>query len=210
MTSSDPAPAHAQPSITTVTRHDIFNFLRRISSPWWGKLDEVTFLEGLYDLDRPTSENSRLPTVRADLQQHRNLMRVREEAGRWITRLEHVGGEAAGFAADAISVSVPAMSSFLEADPESAVNSAISIAEICSEIAEFLAEYQSAEAEYFLKGGEAGEASLVETQGDVNCFGEFPADEFPATRFMRRAGAANLALAEQMKLVLRVDRLRLS
>lgn len=71
MTSSDPTPAHAQPSITTVTRHDIFNYLRGISSPWWGKLDEVTFLEDLYDVDRPTSENSLLPTVRADIQQHR-------------------------------------------------------------------------------------------------------------------------------------------
>ncbi|MBO8202688.1 DUF4263 domain-containing protein [Streptomyces smyrnaeus] len=71
MTSSDPAPAHAQPSITTVTRHDIFSYLRGISSPWWGKLDEVTFLEGLYDLDRPAAENGQLPTVRADIQQHR-------------------------------------------------------------------------------------------------------------------------------------------
>ncbi|PJM91429.1 Shedu anti-phage system protein SduA domain-containing protein [Streptomyces sp. CB01373] len=71
MTSSDPAPAHAQPSITTVTRHDIFSYLRGISSPWWGKRDEVTFLEDLYDLDRPPSENGRLPTVRADIQQHR-------------------------------------------------------------------------------------------------------------------------------------------
>ncbi|WP_240812808.1 hypothetical protein [Streptomyces sp. DASNCL29] len=71
MTSSDSAPAHAQPSITTVTRHDIFSYLRGISSPWWGKLDEVTFLENLYDLDRPTADNSRLPTVRADIQQHR-------------------------------------------------------------------------------------------------------------------------------------------
>jgi hypothetical protein len=71
MTSSDPAPAHAQPSITTVTRHDIFSYLRGISSPWWGKLDEVTFLEDLYDLDQPTSEIGRLPTVRADIQQHR-------------------------------------------------------------------------------------------------------------------------------------------
>ncbi|MFD4413477.1 Shedu anti-phage system protein SduA domain-containing protein [Streptomyces sp. NPDC058476] len=70
MTSSDPAPAHVQPSITAVTRHDIFGYLRGISSPWWGKLDEVTFLEGLYDLDRPTSD-SRIPTVRADIQQHR-------------------------------------------------------------------------------------------------------------------------------------------
>lgn len=138
-----------------------------------------------------------------------DLTRVREEAECWITRLEDVGGEAAGFAADAISVSVSAMSSFLEADPESAVNSAISIAEIRSEIAEFLAEYQSAEGGYFLKGDEAGEASLAEIKGDVDFLGEFPADEFPATRFMRRAGAANLALAEQMKLVLKVDRLRL-
>ncbi|MFI6093855.1 Shedu anti-phage system protein SduA domain-containing protein [Streptomyces sp. NPDC051218] len=72
MTSNDPpALAHAQPSITTVTRHDIFNYLREISSPWWGKLDEVTFLEDLYDLDRPTSGISGLPTVRADIQQHR-------------------------------------------------------------------------------------------------------------------------------------------
>ncbi|MDH6110106.1 hypothetical protein P3T36_005832 [Kitasatospora sp. MAP12-15] len=71
MTSSDPAPAHARPEITAVTRQDIFKYLRGMPSPWWGKLDEVTFLENLYDLDRPSSENSRLPTVRADIQQHR-------------------------------------------------------------------------------------------------------------------------------------------
>ncbi|TQF01485.1 hypothetical protein E6W39_03520 [Kitasatospora acidiphila] len=71
MTSSDPAPAHARPEITAVTRQDIFKYLRGLSSPWWGKLDEVTFLEDLYDLDRPPSENSQLPTVRADIQQHR-------------------------------------------------------------------------------------------------------------------------------------------
>ncbi|WNI20221.1 Shedu anti-phage system protein SduA domain-containing protein [Actinacidiphila sp. ITFR-21] len=71
MTSSAPAPAPAQLSITAVTRRDIFDYLRGISRPWWGKLDEVTFLEGLYDLDRPPSLNGRLPTVRADIQQHR-------------------------------------------------------------------------------------------------------------------------------------------
>ncbi|MFJ9203101.1 AbiJ-related protein [Streptomyces flaveolus] len=71
MTSSDPAPAHPQPSITSVTRNDIFNYLREISSPWWGKLDEVTFLEDLYDLVQPTADNSWLSTVRADIQQHR-------------------------------------------------------------------------------------------------------------------------------------------
>ncbi|MER5381782.1 hypothetical protein ABT040_16085 [Streptomyces sp. NPDC002688] len=70
MTSSGPAPVPVQPSITAVTRHDIFGYLRGMSSPWWGKLDEVTFLEGLYDLDRPPSD-SMMPTVRADIQQHR-------------------------------------------------------------------------------------------------------------------------------------------
>lgn len=138
-----------------------------------------------------------------------NLMQIREEAERWITRLEGVGGEAAGFAADAISVSVSVMESFLEEDPDAAANSAISIAEICSEMAEFLAEHQGAEGEYFLRGDAAGEVSLSETKDDVAFFADFPADEFPATRFMRRAGATNLALAEQMKSVLEVDRLRL-
>ncbi|MET7649250.1 hypothetical protein ABZS83_37650 [Streptomyces sp. NPDC005426] len=40
-----------------MTRSEIFDYLRGISSPWWGRLDEVTFLEGLYGRDRPTSEN---------------------------------------------------------------------------------------------------------------------------------------------------------
>ncbi|MEU9413746.1 Shedu anti-phage system protein SduA domain-containing protein, partial [Streptomyces sp. NPDC048281] len=59
------------PTITAVTRRDIFKYLREMSRPWWGEMDEVTFLEGLYDLDRPPVGNSRLPTVRADIQQHR-------------------------------------------------------------------------------------------------------------------------------------------
>ncbi|MEU9087531.1 hypothetical protein [Streptomyces sp. NPDC048357] len=71
MTSTDPARANEPQTITAVTRRDIFTHLRRISRPWWGKMDEVTFLEGLYDLDRPPVGNSQLPTVRADIQQHR-------------------------------------------------------------------------------------------------------------------------------------------
>ncbi|MFD0274638.1 Shedu anti-phage system protein SduA domain-containing protein [Kitasatospora sp. NPDC127111] len=71
MTSSDPAPAHARPEITAVTRQDIFTYVRGMSRPWWGRLDEVTFLEDLYDLDRRSSEEGRLPTVRAEIQQHR-------------------------------------------------------------------------------------------------------------------------------------------
>ncbi|AUG76850.1 hypothetical protein CFP65_1984 [Kitasatospora sp. MMS16-BH015] len=71
MTSNAPAPANARRDITAVTRQDIFGYLRAMSRPWWGKLDEVTFLEDLYDLDRPSPENGRLPTVRAEIQQHR-------------------------------------------------------------------------------------------------------------------------------------------
>ncbi|MFF3354104.1 hypothetical protein ACFYWN_15880 [Streptomyces sp. NPDC002917] len=71
MTSTDPARANESPTITAVTRRDIFKYLRGMSRPWWGEMDEVTFLEGLYDLDRPPVGNSQLPTVRADIQQHR-------------------------------------------------------------------------------------------------------------------------------------------
>ncbi|MFJ2623882.1 Shedu anti-phage system protein SduA domain-containing protein [Streptomyces sp. NPDC087532] len=71
MTSTDPARAKEPPTITAVTRRDIFKYLRGISRPWWGELDEVTFLEGLYDLDRNPVGDSQLPTVRADIQQHR-------------------------------------------------------------------------------------------------------------------------------------------
>lgn len=71
MTSTDPARADEPQTITAVTRRDIFAYLRGISRPWWGKMDEVTFLEGLYDLDQPPAGDSQLPTVRADMQQHR-------------------------------------------------------------------------------------------------------------------------------------------
>ena len=71
MTPSDPVPAHAQQAITAVTRHDLFKYLRGISVPWWGKLDEVAFLEGLYDLDRLPSTDIRFATCRDDIHQHR-------------------------------------------------------------------------------------------------------------------------------------------
>ncbi|MFF2580068.1 AbiJ-related protein [Streptomyces goshikiensis] len=71
MTSTDPAKANEPSTITSVTRRDIFTYLRGISRPWWGKMDEVTFLEGLYNLDLTPVGGSQLPTVRADIQQHR-------------------------------------------------------------------------------------------------------------------------------------------
>ncbi|WP_306972095.1 AbiJ-related protein [Streptomyces canus] len=62
---------HAVARLLDWLREGGHDYLRGISSPWWEKLDEVTFLEDLYDLDQPTSEIRRLPTVRADIQQHR-------------------------------------------------------------------------------------------------------------------------------------------
>lgn len=97
------------------------------------------------------------------------------------------------------------MSEFLEDDPEAVVSTATSIAGIRSEITEFLAEHQGVEGEYLLRSDEAAAAALAETMDDVEFLRGFPAGGFPATRFMRRAGAADLALAEEMKPVLNVD-----
>ncbi|MFI0242963.1 Shedu anti-phage system protein SduA domain-containing protein [Streptomyces sp. NPDC016845] len=71
MTSIDPARASEPSTITAVTRRDVFTYLRGMSRPWWGELDEVTFLESLYDLDLPPADDSQLSTIRATIQQHR-------------------------------------------------------------------------------------------------------------------------------------------
>ncbi|MFE6024401.1 Shedu anti-phage system protein SduA domain-containing protein [Streptomyces niveus] len=59
------------PRITAVTRRDIFDYLRGDGGPWWGRLDETDFLEGLYDLDGLPSTDRRFTTARADIIQHR-------------------------------------------------------------------------------------------------------------------------------------------
>ncbi|OIV37689.1 hypothetical protein BIV57_09680 [Mangrovactinospora gilvigrisea] len=71
MTSIDRNRANEAPTITAVTRRDIFKYVRGISRPWWGDMNEITFLEGLYDLDRGPGGNKQVGTVRADIQQHR-------------------------------------------------------------------------------------------------------------------------------------------
>lgn len=72
MTQSDPSPAsRITPRITAVTRRDIFDYLRGEGGPWWGRLDEINFLEGLYDLDSLASADSRYTTARRDIVQHR-------------------------------------------------------------------------------------------------------------------------------------------
>ncbi|MEY9994899.1 hypothetical protein ABIE67_006931 [Streptomyces sp. V4I8] len=45
--------------------------MRGRGGPWWGRLDEIDFLESLYDLDGPASTDSRFTTARGDMVQHR-------------------------------------------------------------------------------------------------------------------------------------------
>ncbi|MFE0377269.1 hypothetical protein ACFW1M_17155 [Streptomyces inhibens] len=72
MTPRDTSPAQGtSQKITAVTRRDIFDFLRSAEGGWWGRLEEVTFLESLYDLDALPSTDSRRPTARGDIIQHR-------------------------------------------------------------------------------------------------------------------------------------------
>lgn len=69
--SSESADSHTQ--ITQVTRRDIFDRLRSAARPWHGRLDEIDFLEGLYDLRAMPTTDSRpeFPTARHDIIQHR-------------------------------------------------------------------------------------------------------------------------------------------
>jgi hypothetical protein len=60
--------------ITPPTRRDIFDYLRTDGGPWWGRLDDVSFLDRLYDLDAlPTTDYrvGQFPNARADIWQHR-------------------------------------------------------------------------------------------------------------------------------------------
>lgn len=54
-----------------VTRRDLFDFLRDEAGPWWGRLDEITFLGRLYDLDAMPSNDRRHATAAGDIGQHR-------------------------------------------------------------------------------------------------------------------------------------------
>ncbi|MEV0624199.1 hypothetical protein AB0I81_63580 [Nonomuraea sp. NPDC050404] len=66
-----PAEHNPQPQISAITRRDIFDQLRSTREPWHGRLDEITFLEGLYNLDTLPSDDSRYTSARGDIAQHR-------------------------------------------------------------------------------------------------------------------------------------------
>ncbi|MFI7502460.1 hypothetical protein ACIBVL_29055 [Streptomyces sp. NPDC049687] len=72
MTQVEPLSApQSTPRITAVTRRDIFDHLRGEGGPWWGRLDEIDFLESLYDLEELASTDSWFTTARRDIVQHR-------------------------------------------------------------------------------------------------------------------------------------------
>lgn len=72
MTQSNPSQAPENvPRITAVTRRDVFDYLRGEGGPWWGRLDEIDFLDGLYELDKLASTDFRFPHARGDIIQHR-------------------------------------------------------------------------------------------------------------------------------------------
>jgi AbiJ-like protein len=54
-----------------VTRRDLFDFMRDEAGPWWGRLDEIGFLDHLYDLDSLPSTDRRHATAREDIGRHR-------------------------------------------------------------------------------------------------------------------------------------------
>lgn len=62
---------HAEDHGGDATRRDIFDYLCGEGGPWWGRLDDTDFLEGLYDLNGLASTDSRFATARGDIVQHR-------------------------------------------------------------------------------------------------------------------------------------------
>lgn len=71
MTESSASAHNSAAKITAVTRRDIFDLIRSQNNERWGRLDELHFLESLYDLDTMQSTDSRYPTARRDIIQHR-------------------------------------------------------------------------------------------------------------------------------------------
>ncbi|MFD6821940.1 hypothetical protein ACFWC5_16435 [Streptomyces sp. NPDC060085] len=60
----------ASQQLTVVTRQRLLDLLVVEKVWWWGALDEVKFLERLYDLDTLEGDGYRRPTAREDIWQH--------------------------------------------------------------------------------------------------------------------------------------------
>jgi len=58
-------------TITELTRRDILDFILGNNIDWWGRLEEVSFLNRLYDLETLPSKDYRYETASGDIYQHR-------------------------------------------------------------------------------------------------------------------------------------------
>jgi hypothetical protein len=58
-------------SITDVTKRNIFDAIRLGNVRWWGDIDEVDFLNRIYDLSAMESADFRHPTAEGDIIRHR-------------------------------------------------------------------------------------------------------------------------------------------
>jgi hypothetical protein len=69
----DPFEEDADPArrITTLTRREIFDYIRTEGGPWWGRLNEIDFLARVYDLEARSSTDYRFKTASGDIFQHR-------------------------------------------------------------------------------------------------------------------------------------------
>lgn len=64
--------ASPPPSISSVTRRDITDYITGNQIAWWGRLDEVAFLSRVFpDLEERPSYDSRFSTASRDIRQHR-------------------------------------------------------------------------------------------------------------------------------------------
>jgi hypothetical protein len=58
-------------TITEITRRGVFDLLRVEKIEWWGRLEEIEFLERLWRLDSMPSQDARFPTALGDISMHR-------------------------------------------------------------------------------------------------------------------------------------------
>ena len=58
-------------TISRSTRKNVVDWLRIERVAWWGRLDEVDFLDRVYELDSLPSDDARFQNARGDIWQHR-------------------------------------------------------------------------------------------------------------------------------------------
>lgn len=66
-----PRAAGSEQAVTHLTRRDIFDYLSMEGISWHGRLEEVAFLERIWDLTSLPSTDGRFRNAAGDIFQHR-------------------------------------------------------------------------------------------------------------------------------------------